>query len=165
MKVEGEDGSKIVLQNAGDKVVFGRGFGFNSKDKTVSRRHVFELAKCGESQTGSKFSKVSFEVVGKNPLWVREHGSGEIRVFRKGEKGDVAEGDWLCLLSAKRPVWFAVRESEFGERAEKRVLESEIGLGESLGSGFKFDNGVDAEALDIDPIKGMCFLCFLFALL
>ena len=76
----------------------------------------------------------------------------------------MAEGDWLCFLSSKRPVWFAVRESGSGER-EKRVLESEIGLGESLGSGFKFDNGVDAEALDIDPIKGMCFLCFLFALL
>ena len=28
MEVEEEDGSKIVLQNAGDKVVFGRGFGF-----------------------------------------------------------------------------------------------------------------------------------------
>ena len=165
MKVEGEDGSKIVLQNAGDKVVFGRGFGFNTKDKTVSRRHVvFELAKCGESQTGSKFSKVSFEVVGKNPMWVREHGSGEIRVFRKGEKGDVAEGDWLCFLSGKRPVWFAVRESGSGER-EKRVLESEIGLCEILGGGFEFDDGVDVEALDIDPVKGMCFLCFLLALL
>ena len=161
MEVEGEDGSKIVLQNAGDKVVFGRGFGFNTKDKTVSRRHVvFELAKGGESQTGSKYSKVSFEVVGKNPMWVREHGSGEIRAFRKGEKGDVTEGDWLCFLSGNRPVWFTVRESEFGERAEKRVLESEIGLGESLGSGFEFDDGVDVEALDIDPVKGMCFFFF-----
>ena len=64
------------------------------------------------------------------------------------------EGDWLCLLSAKRPVWFAVRESGSGER-EKRVLESEIGLCESLGGGFEFDNGVDVEALDIDPVKGM----------
>ena len=58
-------------------------------------------------------------------------------------------------------VWFVVRQSEFGERAENRVLESEI----DLGSGFKFDDGVDVEALDIDPIKGMCFLCFLLALL
>ncbi|XP_023882784.2 uncharacterized protein LOC111995112 [Quercus suber] len=157
MEVEGEDGSKIVLQNAGDKVVFGRGFGFNTKDKTVSRRHVvFELAKSGESQTGSN-SKVLFEVVGKNPMWVREHGSGEIRVFTKGEKGDVAEGDWLCFLSGKRPVWFAVRESGSGER-EKRVLESEIGLCESLGGGFEFDNGVHVEALDIDPVKEFGFL-------
>ncbi|XP_030969663.1 uncharacterized protein LOC115989934 [Quercus lobata] len=158
MEVEGEDDSNIVLQNAGDKVVFGRGFGFNTKDKTVSCRHVvFELAKCGESQTGSKYSKVSFEVVGKNPMSVKEHGSGEIRVFRKGEKGDVAEGDWLCLLSGKRPVWFAVRESGSGEK-EKRVLESEIGLGESLGGGFEFDDGVDVEALDIDPVKEFGFL-------
>ncbi|KAL0010068.1 hypothetical protein SO802_005176 [Lithocarpus litseifolius] len=157
MEVEGEDGSKIVLQNAGDKVVFGRGFGFNTKDKTVSRRHVvFELAKSGESQTGFN-SKVLFEVVGKNPMWVREHGSGEIRAFRKGEKGDMVEGDWLCFLSGKRPVWFAVRESGSGER-DKRVLESEIGLGESLGCGFEFDNGVDVEALDIDPVKEFGFL-------
>ena len=121
----------------------------------MSHRHVvFELAKSGDSQTGSK---VSFEVVGKNPMWVREYGSGEIWVFRKGEKGDVAEGDWLCFLSRKRPVWFAMRESGSGE--------SEIGLGESLGSRFKFDNGVDVEALDIDPVKGMCFVCFLLALL
>ena len=40
MEVEGEDGSKIVLQYVGDKVVFGWGFGFNTKDKTMSRRHV-----------------------------------------------------------------------------------------------------------------------------
>ncbi|KAL0010062.1 hypothetical protein SO802_005170 [Lithocarpus litseifolius] len=93
MEVEGEDGSKIVLQNVGDKVVFGRGFGFNTKDKTVSRQHVvFELVKSGESQTGSEYSKVSFEVVGKNFMWVREHGSGEIRAFRNGEKGGVIEG-------------------------------------------------------------------------
>ena len=162
MEVEGEDDSKIVLQNVGDKVVFGRGFGFNTKDKTVSHRHVvFELGKSGDSQTRSK---VSFEVVGKNPIWVREHRSGEIWVFKKGEKGDVAEGDWLCFLSGKRLVWFALRESGSEER-EKRVLESEIGLGESLGSGFEFDNGVDVEALDIDPVKGMCFVCFLLALL
>ena len=39
---------------------------FNTKDNIVSRRHVvFELAKSGDSQTGSK---VSFEVVGKNPM-------------------------------------------------------------------------------------------------
>ena len=59
---------------------------------------MFELAKSSESQTESN-SKVLFEVVGKNPIWVREHGSGEIWVFKKGEKGDVAEGDLLCFLS------------------------------------------------------------------
>ena len=64
---------------------------------------VFELAKSSESQIESKYSKVLFEVVGKNPIWVREHGSGEIRAFRKGEMGDVAEGDWLCLLLGRDP--------------------------------------------------------------
>ena len=59
---------------------------------------MFELAKSSESQTESN-SKVLFEVVGKNPIWVREHGSGEIWVFRKGEKGDVAKGDLLYFLS------------------------------------------------------------------
>ena len=51
---------------------------------------------------------------------------GESRFFKKGEKGDVVEGDWLCFLSGNRPIWFAVRASEFGERAEKRVLEMYI---------------------------------------
>ena len=60
---------------------------------------MFELAKSSESQTESKYSKVLFEVVGKNPIWVREHGSGEIWVFKEGEKGDVVEGDLLCFLS------------------------------------------------------------------
>ena len=42
---------------------------FNTKDNIMSRRHVvFELAKSGESQTKSKYSKVLFEVVGKNPM-------------------------------------------------------------------------------------------------
>ena len=84
---------------------------------------MFELAKSGESQTGSKYSKVSFEVVGRNPMWVKEHGSGEIWVFKKGEKGDMVGGDWLCFLFGNRLVWFAMRESELGERAENRVLE------------------------------------------
>ena len=42
---------------------------FNTKDNIMSHRHVvFELAKSGESQTKSKYSKVLFEVVGKNPM-------------------------------------------------------------------------------------------------
>ena len=70
-------------------------------------------------------------------------------------------GDWLCFLSWNKPIWFAVRESGIRER-ETRVLESENDLVEILGSGVEFD-GVDVDVLDIDPVKGMCFVfltCF-----
>ena len=49
-------------------------------------------------------------------------------------------------------------------RERRGFLESEIGLRESLGGGFEFDNGVDVEALDIDPVKGMCFFCVSYLL-
>ncbi|GMY21201.1 mitotic apparatus protein p62, partial [Fagus crenata] len=70
-----------------------------------------------------------------------------------GEKGDAVVGDWLCFLSWNKPIWFAVRESGIRER-ETRVLESENGLIEILGSGVEFD-GVDVDVLDIDPIKDL----------
>jgi len=43
VEVQGEDGSKTAL-GKDEKTVFGRGCGFNTEDRTVSRRHVsFEL--------------------------------------------------------------------------------------------------------------------------
>ncbi|GLT73244.1 hypothetical protein SLA2020_451160 [Shorea laevis] len=149
MELEGEDGSRIALQDE-QKTVFGRGLGFHTNDRTVSRHHVLLGAKTSEDKSGSQTGpKVSFEVVGKNPIWVRESGGGEIiRVFRRGEKGDVAPGDWLCF-SGRTPVWFTVRGSGFGE-GEKRVSGSENGLDPNLRSGF--------DVSEIDPVKEFGFL-------
>lgn len=154
MEVEGEDGSRIALQNAPNhKTFFGRGLGFHTDDRTVSRRHVLFEVKTSDDKSRSQMgTTVSFEVVGKNPIWVKKSGCGEIGVYRSGEKGEVAAGDCFCL-SGKVPVRFSVRGRQFAA-AEKRVLGSEDELDASLKSGFEFD-GIDAS--EIDPVKGMPF--------
>ncbi|KAG6665112.1 uncharacterized protein LOC122300947 [Carya illinoinensis] len=155
MEVEGEDGSRIALQNAPNhKTFFGRGLGFHTDDRTVSRRHVLFEVKTSDDKSRSQMgTTVSFEVVGKNPIWVKKSGCGEIGVYRSGEKGEVAAGDCFCL-SGKVPVRFSVRGRQFAA-AEKRVLGSEDELDASLKSGFEFD-GIDAS--EIDPVKEFGFL-------
>ncbi|KAJ8774160.1 hypothetical protein K2173_009591 [Erythroxylum novogranatense] len=144
MEIEGEDGSKMELK-AGSNTMFGRGSGFNTNDRTVSRQHVlFQL----ENQTESPH-RVSFEVIGKNPIWVRstELGNG-INVFKKSEKGGVVIGDGFCI-SSQNPVWFTVKG--VGGSVETRVLESESGS----------ELGGDLEEVDvcgIDPVKEFGFL-------
>ena len=134
MEVEGEDGSKFVLEKD-VKAVFGRGSGFDTNDRTVSRNHVlFQL-----SQTETR---VSFVVTGRNPVWVLSKKNGRIRVFRKFEKGELEPGDRFCL-SGKTPIWFNLKETEFQE-LEEEVTQS-------------LQSGTDLGAMDvsgIDPVKG-----------
>lgn len=153
MEIEVEDHSKFILEK-GHKAVFGRGNGCSTNDRTVSRRHVlFEFEHKSANQTEPS---VSFEVLGKNPIWVRSQKDGGVRVFRRSEKGEVAAGDWFCV-SGKRPVWFRVRNVEVEER-EKRVLESESELAEDLQSGSELE-GLDVSG--IDPVKGLALNCFM----
>lgn len=152
MEIENQEyGANIELKKGHDKTVFGRGrFGFDTDDITVSRRHVaFEL-KSGAKQTEP--SKVTFEVLGKNPIWVRLKDDDEIRVFRRSEKGDLAAGDWFCL-SGEKPSWFSLREIGI-EGEEKRVPdeEDEFELAESSRSGSEFE-GFDVSG--VDPVKGL----------
>ncbi|KAL6285463.1 hypothetical protein ACE6H2_009853 [Prunus campanulata] len=150
MEIEVEDHSKLILEK-GHKAVFGRGNGFSTNDRTVSRRHVlFESEHKSANQTEPS---VSFEVLGKNPIWVRSQKDGGVRVFRSSEKGEVAAGDWFCV-SGKRPVWFRMRNVEVEER-EKRVLESESELAEGLQSGSELE-GLDVSG--IDPVKEFGFV-------
>ncbi|GMI72382.1 hypothetical protein like AT3G13780 [Hibiscus trionum] len=140
MEMEGADGSKLALK-PGSKTIFGRGSGFNSGDRTVSRRHVeLELEtpidKIGETQNDPL---VSFEVTGKNPVWVRSRTNGDIKVFKSSDKGQLENGDWLCV-SGRIPVWFVLKKTE-----EDRDLGSESGA-----------ESVDVE--DIDPVKEFGFL-------
>ncbi|XVF26954.1 hypothetical protein REPUB_Repub14bG0064800 [Reevesia pubescens] len=139
MEIEGADGSKLALKS-GSKTIFGRGSGFNTSDRTVSRRHVLleletSLDKNVETQ---KEPRVSFEVTGKNPVCVRSRTSGEIKIFKNFEKGELADGDWLCV-SGRIPVWFVLKKSE------ERDLGSESGA-----------KSVDIE--DIDPVQEFGFL-------
>lgn len=153
MEIEVEDHSKLILEK-GHKAVFGRGNGFSTNDRTVSRRHVlFEFEHKSANQTEPS---VSFEVLGKNPIWVRSRKDGGVRVFRRSEKDEVAAGDWFCV-SGNRPVWFRVRNVEVEER-ENRVLESESELAEGLQSGSELE-GLDVSG--IDPVKGLALNCFM----
>lgn len=102
VEVQGEDGSKTAL-GKDEKTVFGRGCGFNTEDRTVSRRHVsFEL---DHSHSEDANARVSFQVMGKNPFWVYD---GEaLRLFRKFDKGHLQLGHRFCF-SPNTPLWFTL---------------------------------------------------------
>ncbi|TYI24335.1 hypothetical protein ES332_A06G226700v1 [Gossypium tomentosum] len=145
MEIEGADGSRLALKS-GSKITFGRGSGFNTDDRTVSRRHVeLELEtlvdKNGETRTEEP--SVSFEETGLNPVWVRRGTNGEIKVFNSSDKGRLENGDWICL-SGRVPVWFVLKKTEENEK-EERDLGSDSGA-----------ESVDIE--DIDPVKEFGFL-------
>jgi hypothetical protein len=128
---EGEDGSKFLLQT-GDKLLFGRGSGFNTDDQTVSRRHVsFQL-----NESDSESPRVSFQVIGRNPIWVlKNNDRGALKLFRKFDKGQLELGDRFCL-SGKAPIWFNFNKNQ------------------------DFECEIDFDQLDVsqfDPVKGIFF--------
>ncbi|CAK8535936.1 unnamed protein product [Lathyrus sativus] len=131
MELEGEDGSKIPLES-GEKALFGRGSGFNTDDHTVSRRHVsFQL---NDSESGAP--RVSFQVIGTNPIWVLKNNDGTLKLFNKFDKGQLELGDRFCL-SGKSPFWFKLNKSQVS------------------------DTQIDIDQLDlsqIDPVKEFGFL-------
>lgn len=149
MEVEGDDGTKFVLPKGG-KALFGRGSGFNTDDRTISRRHLsFQLKSSLEKSDAGAEPRVWFEVIGKNPIWVLSKKEGAIRIFRKFEKGELEFGDHFCL-SGKAPVWFSLKESEV-QKGKLRTLESENEVSESSGNGFDIE---DVDVSGIDPVKG-----------
>ncbi|XP_059638472.1 uncharacterized protein LOC132280759 [Cornus florida] len=165
MEIEGQDGSKTLLKK-GFKRELGRGLGFDSNDRTISRRHVVFEFKKDESQTDpNSESRVCFEVTGNNPIWVRNRASGEIRVFRRSERGEMEGGDMFCV-SAKKPVWFTLKRTEL-EGENESEMNSELGnvneLADCLQSSYGL-RGVEDLELDsaddsnIDPIKEFGFL-------
>uniref|UniRef100_M4EF38 FHA domain-containing protein n=2 Tax=Brassica campestris TaxID=3711 RepID=M4EF38_BRACM len=133
MEIEGEDGTKLILK-PGDKSVFGRGSGFTTDDLTVSRRHVSLELKPFAGETDS--DRVSLEVLGRNPVWVRKREPGEkIQTFRKSETGEIKAGDRFCV-SGQLPIWFTLKSRD------ERVSDGESGL----------------DCIDGDPVKEFGFL-------
>ncbi|XP_052174527.1 uncharacterized protein LOC127789631 [Diospyros lotus] len=167
MEIVAEDGSKILLKK-GCKKEMGRGaLGFDSKDRTVSRRHVmFELHRCGDETLPER---VYVEAIGKNPIWVYNRASNEIKVFRRSEGGEMDAGDMLCL-SAEKPLWFTLKAfssdgEDDSEIIKKKESERELGLKnenqlvESLHNwriGHLELDSIDVS--DIDPVKEFGFL-------
>ncbi|CAI9767147.1 unnamed protein product [Fraxinus pennsylvanica] len=161
MEIEGTDRSKTLIK-PGQTREFGRGQGFNSIDKTISRHHVsFHLPK--------NETRVYFHVIGKNPIWVHTAKFNEVKAFRSTEKGEMESGDMFCV-SAKNPIWFTLKKTEIevpddGENENELKRESclESTLAESLqsGSGPKGVEELEPESVDIsgiDPIKEFEFV-------
>lgn len=153
MEIEGGDGSTTLLE-PGSGVEWGRGSGFKSDDRTVSRRHVaFELTPSGEP------ARASFQVLGKNPVWVLSSKSGKVSTFRTSESGAMEIGDMFCV-SAKNPIWFTVKKADFVVDNVKRELgfDGRCELQD-------FDTLLQPESVDIshiDPVKGIVFICCCF---
>ncbi|KAI3512529.1 hypothetical protein L1887_19845 [Cichorium endivia] len=151
MEIEGKNGSKIRLQEGSETFDFGRGLGFISNDRAISRHHIsFNLH---EDQT-----RVCFEVKGKNPVWVRESGNDKIRVYKRSEGGEIKSGDSFCVAS-KNPVWFNVKGIA-REDQDDGESKSELSLDEAFAetSGIEYDEVETGDISNIDPVKEFNFV-------
>uniref|UniRef100_A0A7C9DTC2 FHA domain-containing protein n=2 Tax=Opuntia streptacantha TaxID=393608 RepID=A0A7C9DTC2_OPUST len=169
MEIEGSDGSKTQLKPY-STTVFGRGNEFHPNDLAVSRRHIsLQFNPCTNSSDTQTGPRVSFEVLGKNPVWVySKNEDGKIGTFKRFQRGQLGIGDMFCL-SAKDPVWFTVKEVEKevvdereckGGEIERRVNDE---LSQSLESsyGVKGNGDIGLDAVDvssIDPVREFGFL-------
>lgn len=151
MEITGEDGSKVQIKPFSN-TVFGRGSGCITTDRTVSRRHVLFWLKDSSNGTETE-PRACFDVIGKNPIWVRSGKSGKLKAFRRNEKGEVTVGDWFYIGGgqSQQPVRFAVKRINEQE-AEKEMMEA--------GESSEWSSGGELESVDvssIDPVKGMVF--------
>ncbi|KAL9262742.1 hypothetical protein AKJ16_DCAP14459 [Drosera capensis] len=156
IELEGEDGTKFKLPlSPQNPTTFGRLNGLQSNDPTVSRRHIsFNVSSSSDS------TRVSFEVIGKNPIWVKQHKGDDdgspIRAYKRLEKGELGVGDMVCVNGKENPVWFTVKErqeEEYGDGLRERVLEDDDGL-------FEGELGLleSVDVSDIDPVREFGFL-------
>ncbi|KAI3463265.1 hypothetical protein Pfo_019928 [Paulownia fortunei] len=155
MEVVSADGSKTQIKQ-GQTRELGRAHGLNSVDKTISRRQVsFFIPRLTDNQK----ILLRFEVLGKNPIYVSK--DNEVKIFRRFERGEMENGDMFCV-SAKNPVWYALREVEDGgESVRQNDLESELAGNLETGFGFKGVEDLQQEGVDIsdiDPVQEFGFL-------
>ncbi|KAI3684177.1 hypothetical protein L6452_33397 [Arctium lappa] len=154
MEIESKNGFKTRLQKGSETFDFGRELGFNSTDRTVSRRHIsFKLHE-------EDRSKVYFEVKGKNPVWVRDRTNDEIRVYKRSERGEMKAGDSFCV-SSKNPNWFNLKkiasEDEEDDESNSELRFDDV-LAETSGSGIGYDEIDTGDVSHIDPVKEFNFV-------
>ncbi|KAI3868202.1 hypothetical protein MKW92_015923 [Papaver armeniacum] len=168
MEIEGEDGTKIQLKKR-SITEFGRGLGFQFDDRTVSRRHISleisDFDQRNDKQDGE--SRVSVEVLGKNPIWVLSNDTKEIRVFRNSEKGELKVGDVFCV-TCKNPIFFTLKkiggfdgkpEEKEGNRDFKEIDRTErIPVDTEMAESTPSEGEVGFDASEIDPVKEFGFL-------
>ncbi|MCL7047319.1 hypothetical protein MKW94_018922 [Papaver nudicaule] len=161
MEIEGEDGTKlnlIMIQSQSSVEV--QAFNLMIELFLADTFH-FKFPKM------MKNLGFSFEVLGKNPIWVLSNDTKEIRVFRNSEKGELSVGDGFCV-SCKNPIFFTFKKfggferksEEEGKRFEMNrferisvdgeMAENVPSVGDKEGGGF--------DASEIDPVKEFGFL-------
>ncbi|MQL80231.1 hypothetical protein Taro_012683 [Colocasia esculenta] len=130
MELEAEDGAtRIPIFPGSQKTEVGRGTGLATSDSTISRRHVsFQLAAHpqvrleGEPAQEADAARVSFEVIGRNPVLVITREGGK-QIFRRSERGELGPGDRISL-SLKTPCFLSVKSSAGGGVVDKGVLDA-----------------------------------------
>jgi hypothetical protein len=155
-----ENGEKISIDATTTSSTLGRSNA--SSNPSVSRRHV--VLKLTPEST------LSFEVIGKNPILILANG-GRI-VCRRGEKGELREGDRLSLSIQSPSLWIVKKEVdrsilEAVRRREKRTMErrereeredrEKEELRDEVGVSGGFDLDAEMEGLDllnIDRVEG-----------
>ncbi|GER52374.1 SMAD/FHA domain-containing protein [Striga asiatica] len=157
MEVVSQDGTRIRM-GPGQTQELGRAHGLSSVDKTISRRQV-SLSILLAPSVGQE-TLIQFEVLGRNPIYVSQ--GGGVKIFRRFERGEMRDGDMFCV-SAKNPVWYAIRKIDNGDEGGARRNDPESELGANLESGFDSrgfeDMGQAAvDFLGLDPVKEFGFL-------
>uniref|UniRef100_A0A0E0LCR9 FHA domain-containing protein n=1 Tax=Oryza punctata TaxID=4537 RepID=A0A0E0LCR9_ORYPU len=113
----------VSLSGESPEAVLGRG---TASDRTVSRRHVSLRLLGGGGDEEEEEPRVAFEVVGRNPVVVRSGRGGRSRVFRRGEAGELRDGDGLALsLRSPSSFWAVRRRSKGGDvDVEAEILDA-----------------------------------------
>ncbi|KAF3333417.1 transcription initiation factor TFIID subunit 7 [Carex littledalei] len=160
MELQSEDnGEKISIDHT--TITLGRSN--VSSNPTVSRRHV--------SLKLTPESTLTFEVLGKNPILILTNGCK--KVCRRGEKGELREGDRLSLSIQRPSLWVVKtlkreversileavkrRERKTMERRREREERETEELREEVGEHEEFE----VESLNlsnIDPVEEFGFL-------
>ena len=92
MELESKNGSKITLQkNPNTPIQLGRNSLSQTLDKSVSRHHI-------TLNYNTEKGIFNFVVYGKNPIWVHEVEKDEIKVYRRGDKGEMKVCDPIRLM-------------------------------------------------------------------
>ncbi|KAI7750670.1 hypothetical protein M8C21_029514 [Ambrosia artemisiifolia] len=149
MEMESKNGLKIRLKENHD--LGRRELGFDSSDRTVSRCHVsFNL----EENDGTMV--VSFQVKGKNPIWVRDSSTHNITVYKCSQHGQLKIGDSFCV-SSKDPVWFHLNRITSEHEDEDESNRYEEAFGGDI-SGVDHQEFETSDIPDIDPVKEFNFI-------
>ncbi|CAA0822408.1 SMAD/FHA domain-containing protein [Striga hermonthica] len=157
MEVVSQDGTRIRI-DPGQTRELGRTHGLSSVDKTISRRQIsFSILLA--PNVGQE-TLLQFEVLGRNPIYVSQ--GGGVKIFRRFERGEMRDGDMFCV-SAKNPVWYAIRKIDNGDVGGARRNDPENELGANLESVFDsrgFEDMVQSavDVLGLDPVKEFGFL-------